>query len=60
MKTPEQLRAQASRYRLLAKHVTDELALAALLELADEYEKLATDSELTDRPESVRFRNPAW
>lgn len=59
MKTPDQLRTAASRYRWLAERVTDELALAALLKLADEYEKLAADGEATDRSEEVRFRSPA-
>ncbi len=45
MKTPDELRAAASRYRQLARSVTDERAVDALLKLADEYEKLAADSE---------------
>jgi hypothetical protein len=49
MKTPEELRAAATRYRQLARSVTDQFALDALLELADEYEKLAVQDGHIDK-----------
>ena len=45
MKTPEELQAAASRYRMLAQSVTDKQAIKALLELADEFEKRAIQDE---------------
>ncbi len=45
MKTPDELRAAASRYRWLAQSVTDKQAIRALLELANEFEKRAIQGE---------------
>ena len=45
METPDELRARASRYRLMASQTTDWQLIDALNTLADEYEKIARQAE---------------
>lgn len=45
MKTPDDLRARAARYRQMALRYTDQPLINALKALADEYETLAMQAE---------------
>jgi hypothetical protein len=42
---PDELRRRASRYRDIARNITDACTIAALLELADYYEALADQAQ---------------
>jgi len=49
MKSPEELRKQADRYRQLAVHLTDRRTITAITGLAEEYETAATAMEQRQR-----------
>ena len=45
---PDEMRLRASRYRDIARRITDEITIKALHDLADEYEARADGSQRSD------------